>query len=345
MRKHITLAVLLALLMGLCAGPVWAQATGTIKGTVKDEAQKPIEGAIVDLTNTETGRKISLKTDKKGEYFSVGVAPGTYNANVTLNGKLIDQLNRIPIVVGDERIVNFDLAKDKAQGISEEQKKKIEEAQKQNEKIKNLNSQLQEAKQAEGAGNWDQAVTIMQQATQAEPTQDLLWAYLGDAYRGDKKYPEAVDAYQKALALKPTSAEYHSGLADAYAKAGQIDKALEQYTQAAQADPTKAANYYFNEGAVLTNAGKVDDAIAAFDKSIQADPTRADSYYWKGVNMLGKATTKGDKMVAPDGTAEALNKYLELDPNGKYAQPAKDLLASIGATVQTTYGKGKTPKK
>jgi len=55
--------------------------------------------------------------------------------------------------------------------------------------------------------------------------------------------------------------------------------------------------------------------------------------------MIGKATLKGDKMVAPDGTAEAFNKYLELQPNGPMAQPAKDMLASIGATVETGFGK------
>jgi tetratricopeptide (TPR) repeat protein len=97
---------------------------------------------------------------------------------------------------------------------------------------------------------------------------------------------------------------------------------------------------------VLTNTGKVDEAIAAFDKALQADPTRADAYYWKGIDLMGKATVKGDKMVAPAGTAEAFNKYLELAPNGKYADPAKQMLASIGATVETSYGKGKTtPKK
>ena len=37
---------------------------------------------------------------------------------------------------------------------------------------------------------------------------------------------------------------------------------------------------------------------AAFDKCIAADPTRAEAYYQKGVNLMGKATLQGDKMVA-----------------------------------------------
>jgi tetratricopeptide (TPR) repeat protein len=104
--------------------------------------------------------------------------------------------------------------------------------------------------------------------------------------------------------------------------------------------------YFFNEGAVLTNLGKLDEAIQAFDKTIAADPTRADAYYQKGVNLLGKATLgKDGKMVPAPGTAEALNKYLELAPTGKFAQPAKDLLASIGAPVQTSYGTQKKSGK
>jgi hypothetical protein len=89
----------------------------------------------------------------------------------------------------------------------------------------------------------------------------------------------------------------------------------------------------------------VDQAIAAFDKTIAADPSRAEAYYWKGVNMVGKSTLQDGKMVAPPGTEEAFNKYLELQPTGQYADAAKQMLASIGANVQTTFGKGKASKK
>ena len=97
---------------------------------------------------------------------------------------------------------------------------------------------------------------------------------------------------------------------------------------------------------MLTNANKTDEAVVAFDKCIQADPTRADAYYFKGNNLLAKATLKGDKMVPAPGTVEALNKYLELAPDGKYAPQAKAVLESLGETVQTSFGKakaGKTP--
>jgi tetratricopeptide (TPR) repeat protein len=95
-------------------------------------------------------------------------------------------------------------------------------------------------------------------------------------------------------------------------------------------------------GAVLTNHNRLDEAIMAFDKAIAADPSRAEAYYWKGANLLGKATLdKNNRMIAPPGTEEAFNKFLELQPTGDLAEAAKQMLASIGAEIQTQYKKTK----
>ena len=95
----------------------------------------------------------------------------------------------------------------------------------------------------------------------------------------------------------------------------------------------------------MTNSGKVDEANAAFDKSIAADPTKADAYYQKGVNLINKATTdpKTGKVIPAAGTEEALNKYLELQPTGQFADGAKSMLQYIGSSIETSYGKGKKP--
>lgn len=345
MRKHIILVTLLALLVGLNATPLWAQGTGAVKGVVKDASGKPLEGATVELISPDTGKKVTLKTNAKGEYSSIGVAATTYDISVLKDGKLLDKVSKVPIVPGDEpRVVNFDLST-KQPVMSEEQKKQVEEVQKHNEKVKTLNASLTEARAKEASGNYDEAITILQQATQVDPKQDLVWFNLGDAQRGAKKYTDAIESYQKAIAIKGTVGAYHNNLADAYAKAGQTDKAVQEYAAAVAAEPANAATYYFNEGAVFTNTGKTEEAVVAFDNAIKTDPTKAAAYYWKGVNLMAKATTKGDKMVAPDGTAQAFNKYLELEPTGQYADAAKQMLGMIGASVETSYGKAKTPAK
>lgn len=350
MRKQALILGFFAMLLGL-ALPALAQ-TGTVKGYVKDEAGKPVVGAVVEMVNLDNGRKVTLKSDKGGNFFSIGVPLGNYKVSVTQDGKPIFAIPKYPVAGGEDNPpLAIDLAKERAAQANNpanaEAAKKIEAAKAENAKIGNLNAMLKQANDAMAATppNFDQAIQILQQAAAQDATHDLIFGRLGDAYLGAKQYPQAIEAYNKAITLDATKAAYHNNLAQALAKSGQADKAIAEYDSAAKLDPTSAPMYYFNEGAVMTNTGKIDDAIAAFDKVIAADPTKADAYYWKGVNMVGKAKTSADgKFEAPAGTAEAFNKYLELAPDGKFADPAKQMLQTIGAPVQTSYGSKKASK-
>jgi len=330
----------LLLLLALTTLPVVAQVTG-IKGTAKDLEGKYITDGVVEITNTDTGRKTTVKTDKSGTYQTIGLGPGTYDLSLSRNGVVVDGFNKVPLSMGSMQEVNFDLKKDAAAkgGPTEEQLKKQQEVMKTNEKIKGLNAKLTEARDLEKAGNYDQAIVVLQDATTADPTKDLLWAYLGDAYTGGKKYPEAIEAFQKALAIKPDSVSYHNALANAYNKANQPDKSIAEYTQAAQMDPAGAATAYFNIGIVNYNASRSDDAVAAFDKSVQLDPNRADAYYYKGMALLPKAALGKDGKYSPaPGTVEAFQKYLELKPDGANAQTAKETITMLGSSVETSFG-------
>lgn len=377
MRKYFILPLLLVLAVGLSAPLAHAQTTGTVKGVCKDSEGKPIAQGDVEWVGTESGHTYKLKTNNKGEYFSLGIVPGKYNVKLNKDGKELWHINNVTVGL-DETPLDFDLKKEalnaaQGQGMTAEQAKaKAEQQAKataENKTVGSLNEKLNAAKVASDAGDFETAITTLNEANQIDSTRDLIWFKLGDAYRMSapkqtdpdekkKRYESAATDYQKAIDLRSASetaqkdpdnnvkmAAYYNNLAEAYSKSNKVDDSVTNYNKAAQLDPTHAGTYLFNEGAVLTNAGKVDDAIVAFDKVIAADPTKAAAYYWKGVNLIGKATLKGDKMVAPDGTAEAFQKYLELEPEGKLAQPAKDMLASIGATVETGFGTKKKPVK
>lgn len=363
--KRFTMMLLALVAVAVIAPAAWGTEVCTVKGTVKDENGKPVPNAVVHITSKDSGRDYDFKTGKNGDYFSLGIVCGTYTFSLMDGSKTVLSFNNVPTKSTIETTVDFDLKAEKARGgnvESEAQRKQNEETQKQNAKIKGLNQSLADAKTAADAKDYAKAVQIMTQATQADQTHHLLFFKLADYQRleaannPDKaaakpEFQQAVDNYKKAVDMAkaetnpPVKPEvlgaYYNNLADAQLKAGQTDDAIQSYQAAAAADPTKAATYQFNEGAVLTNSGKIDQAIAVFDKVIAADPTKADAYYWKGVNLMGKATLKGNKMEAPPGTEEAFNKYLELAPTGPFADPAKQMLASMGATVETSFGKGK----
>jgi tetratricopeptide (TPR) repeat protein len=383
MKKYVAILFLAILALGLSVPPAFAQASGTVKGVCRDAQGNPVVDGVVVWTNMDNGQKYNIKTNKKGEYFSLGLSPGKYvvtlfkNADDLKANKEMDHVKGFQVQL-DENTLDLDVKKEmesaaKGQGLSPEQLKQMQEQQakaaKETNTVKSLNEKLNAAKTAADAGDFDTAIASLSEATQVDATRDLLWFKLGDYYRlsapkqtdtaeKQKRYASAIESYQKAIDLKKSAtnekdpsaaakslAAYYNNLAEAYAKANKVEDAVKAYQLAAQTDPTNAGQYYFNTGAVLTNAGKVDDALVAFDKVIAADPNRADAYYWKGVNMIGKATLQGDKMVAPPGTTEAFQKYLELQPTGTYADAAKQMLTSIGSSVETTYGKKKQPKK
>jgi tetratricopeptide (TPR) repeat protein len=380
MRKYFILPLLLVLAVGLFAPLAFGQTTGTVKGVCKDFEGKPIVQAEVEWVGTESGHTYKLKTNNKGEYFSLGVVPGKYNVFLRKDGKELFHLNGISVTLDENAPgVDFDLKKENAnqaagQGLTPEQAKARAEAaaKAENEKktIGTLNDKLKAAGAASDAGDFETAISTLNEANQIDSTRDLIWFKLGDAYRmsgpkqtdpaeKQKRYEMAAADYQKAIDLRTSSeaaqkdsdnskklAAYYNNLADVYARANKVDDAVANYNKAAGLDPAGAGGYLFNVGAVLTNAGRVDDAIVIWDKVIAADPTKAEAYYQKGLNLLGKETIgKDGKAVAPEGTAEAFQKYLELAPTGRFAEAAKELLASIGAPVETGFGTKKKPVK
>jgi hypothetical protein len=48
-------------------------------------------------------------------------------------------------------------------------------------------------------------------------------------------------------------------------------------------------------------------------------------------------TLEGGKAIAPPGMVPALEKYLELEPNGPHAEAAKGLMAVFATGIETTY--------
>jgi tetratricopeptide (TPR) repeat protein len=379
MRKHFILPILFVLVLALSAPLAHAQ-TASVRGTCRDLDGKPIVGAEVEWKSVDTGRKSVLKTDKKGEYFSLGFTPGKYDVKLSKDGKEIYTLHGVTIGSGDQpNPIDIDLKKEQAlnaaaQGKSPEQLKAEEEqrqkAANENKTVGSLNAKILDADTAAKAGDFDKAIATLNEANAIDPSRDLIWARLADAYRQSaakqtdldqrkERYASAVTDYQKAIDLRKASeqaakdpdnnkklAGYYNNMGEASAKQGKLDDAIAAYNQAAQLFPEGAATYYFNEGAVLTNAGKVDEAVAAFDKVIAADPTKALAYYYKGINLIGKETLgKDNKPVEPPGTAEAFQKYLELEPNGSQAETAKAMLDHMGAAVETNFGTKKAPAK
>lgn len=411
-ESRIKLALLLVFAM-LTVVAVAQSNFAIVKGKAIDQQGQPIANAQIQMRGAESGQKYDLKTNKKGEFYSMGILPGTYDVKLVKDGKDIFQFNKVQVALGQENNIDFDLQKEAAnmqqqgggaqaagaQGgapaqagqsgseqagaapqaidpnkpieLTEEQLKKLppekrkeyEEYHKavtENTKIKGLNAILTQAQAADKAGNPEQSVQIVSGLTQQDPNRPLLWAILGQYQANAAKkqtadakkqgYAQSATSFKKAIDLAPSATDpqtkeslptwwnvYGSSLEGA----GQYEDAVKAFETAAQmvatGNPKAAAGAYYNAGVVATKSGKSDVAAQEFDKAVAADPSRADAYFQKGIALAAKATTdKSGKVVVPPGTEEAFNKYLELQPNGPYADAAKAQLEFLGAKVKTS---------
>lgn len=311
----------------------------------------------------------------------------------TPKDKMVDQVDGVKIVAGQDIEVNDDMSRKEfidalpadTRKQLEEIKKKNADAMKTNELIKNLNADIktvlqdfhdadaakQTATEALGStasaadiatketeiktAKFTDAETLMAKDTQLKPDAAPLWAQLGQAQVGLKKYDDAEASYKKVLELESTSkkpnpavqAAAQAGLGEIYARTGKVPEATAAYDAAAKLDPTRANFYFRNEAVIYSQVGNADAQAAAADEAIAADPKQPVPYYLKGQGLITKASVdpKSGKMILPPGCAEAYQKYLDLAPTGPYANDVKGILAESTQTHSSAFGTDKPTKK
>lgn len=345
--------------------------TGAIEGDVRDEnGQLVAKGIQVRIERTDIKGTYKTKTDKKGHYFHAGLPLGTYNVTVEMDGKDADSMKGVRTRLGDPVAINFDLSgikkqrealekaaqtgevtKEMERGMTAEQKAALEKQMKERTaqlaKNKALNDAFNAGRQALTEKNWEGAVEQFNKAAEMDPKQHVIWGNMAEAYAGlaakpggdaNAAYQKAFDAYNKAIELNPADAAYINNYGLLLAKAKKFDEAKAQLTKAAALDAPNAGKYFYNLGAVLVNTGNYGEAESVFKQAIASDANYADAHYQYGVCLMAKAQTTADgKVVPPEGTREAFEKYLALKPDGPFADGAKGMLQALGATLDTKY--------
>lgn len=303
--------------------------------------------------------------------------------------KQADQLENVTVVAGKDNAADLDMSRaEYIEKLPEDQKKQLQElrsknaeAMKANEVIKNLNADLkvvgQDLKDADAAhtaaaqqlgataakadvdaktneiktAKYTDIETLMTKDTQMRPTEPVLWAYLGQAQAGLKKYDDAEASYKKAIELdaaakKPSPAiegMANSGIGEVYARQGKVPEANAAYDAAVKANPPSAETYLRNQAVIFFQTGNADAQVAAADMAIKNDPNDALVYYLKGQGLVSKATVdpKTQRIVLPEGCAEAYQKYLDLAPTGPYAGEVQAILQQAGQKINSSYKAGK----
>lgn len=127
----------------------------------------------------------------------------------------------------------------------------------------------------------------------------------------------------------------YASLGEVYAHEGKIAEAQAAFDEATRMLPSEAPQYRSNETLVFFQTGHGDAEFAAAKQAIALNPGSSYLYYFEGQALVSQATIdpKTQKLMLPPECVEAFQKYLKIDPNGRFAADIRGILAAGGVAA------------
>jgi tetratricopeptide (TPR) repeat protein len=286
--------------------------TGMLKGKVVDAEGKPLVGVPILIEFAEgVSRKFEVKTDRRGEFIQIGLAPGNYKVTAT-HEKFGPQAQQARVRLGQTFEANFKMVPG-AGGDPAAAAKAAE-----------LKKTFEEGVAASRANNYDLAIEKFTAAAVVAPNCYDCYYNIGFAHLQKKDEKQAEASWLKALELKADYAEALNALATLYNNLKRFDEASAMGAKAAAAAGGAggaSADAVYNQGIILWNQGKIPEAKAKFEEALKVDANHPESNYQLGMALLNEGKL-------PDAIA-SFEKYLQLAPDGQFAAQAKGMLAQL----------------
>jgi tetratricopeptide (TPR) repeat protein len=196
------------------------------------------------------------------------------------------------------------------------------------------------------SGHMQAAIELCNRAIAADPGAWQAWqlkaqaeSILGNQNDALASWDHGIQTAREVMASGRDTERAKTGLGQMLSSEGNFyvqlkhfEEAVPLFTEAARVSANPASPL-FNLCATEYNLNRLEAALAACDQAIAANPEMADAYFVKASILFGKGRSEQGKYQTPEGTSEALGKYLELDPEGNHANDARDMLKKIGSDV------------
>ncbi len=250
--------------------------TVTVSGRILDRESKPAIGAKVLYVDTSTGRSYTTRTDKKGEFEIIGVAPGYYQITITAqDGQPIysgkrnvrritdDQQNRAS---ESDNVLNVELSTSAPPGSAQDSnlaqgklnKEQLDLVRKENANAVQINRLIAALHTQLDAQDWPHATETLQQLIALDPNRWEFYQNLGTIQSDLSHYQEAVQTLARGVEVAEKTLDHAPDLAkaqadiggmllsegDAYNRLDKLDQAIALYTRAASILPQPAQAYY-----------------------------------------------------------------------------------------------------
>ena len=307
MRQMLTARVTAVLIALSIAAPALAQST-MVRGKVIDAKKEGIPNVTITVEEVGgAGRKLTTKTDKKGEFVQLLTASGPYRVTAS-DPKIGSASNETRVVLGKVSEMVIVLVPSTAANDAG--------------KAAELKKAFEEGVTASRAGQHDVAIEKFNAAMAISPACFDCQFNIGVALMAKKDEKGAEAAWKKSLEMKPDYAEALNALSTLYNNQKRFDEAAAMSAKAATAGGgAGSADATFNQGIILWNQGKIADAKAKFEETIKMSATHADAHYQLGMALLNEGKL-----------AEAVTEfetYVKLAPDGQYATQAKGMIAQL----------------
>lgn len=306
MRKHLALSLILLLAV---VGNAFAGAEARMTGKILDAVTKePVKDAVVKLDAVE-GKTVKQSSKAKADgTYAVFVLDGTIRYKFTISAPGYDPREEtMKLKLGESQLRDFELYKTGTAPVAGGAA--VAAPIKPDPTVEAYNQGAALANAGDIAG----AVAKFEEAVAAKP--DLLagWGALAKMQLRQKNYAKALEAAGKVLEIDDSDTDMLTVQYQAYLGLG--DKANAKIVEAKL---PKNAGVLFNDAAKLINSGDDAGAEKLLQQAIGMDEKFAQAHY-----ELGMIYVRGGKNA--DAKA-ALLKYLEIDPNGKDAATAKEMM-------------------
>lgn len=332
------------LLAVVCAPGLRAQSpqTGAFTGTVVNEDGKPLVGATVVFNRLDYEFERRIETDEHGRFYHGGFHAGPYRITLLRDGHVVWATQTSMTSLGSEQRFDIDLRElreeaERRSRLDPELERRRDAEREREARADELRQHYSLATRYLQEDRAEDAIREFQAVVDREPGNATAHSLLSLAFAGAGRLPEAIASCRRALELEPHEAAHHNNLGTLLIRTGEVKDGVRHIEQAARLDADRAATYHFNIGAALLNAGRARDAVTHFRQALRSDPTFAVAHFFLGVALVRGAPDAGSgsqPAPAPPGAVEAFQHYLQLAPDGPYAEKAREHLKQMGTAPQ-----------
>lgn len=137
-------------------------------------------------------------------------------------------------------------------------------------------------------GRFEDAITLLNQAQELDPTEIAYPYEKAYAYYATEKYDKAIEVLEKLIILDNAPDMAFQLLGDAYDMTGKSAKALEIYDLGLVKYPASGL-LYLEKGNLCMSAKQYDQALGHYEKGIEVDPKFPSNYYRAAILYSGSS--------------------------------------------------------